>query len=105
MAEHKEIQEGKIFAGLAYISILCIIPLLFKKDNKFAYYHGKQGLVIFIGEVILMMLVWIPILGWMLAPIGSLIFLVLSIIGIVQALAGNYWQCPVVSELAAKMNI
>ena len=31
----KQVIEGKVFAILSYLSILCIIPLLFKKDNDF----------------------------------------------------------------------
>ncbi len=105
MAEDKEVQEGKIFAVLAYLSILCLVPLLLKKDNKFALHHGKQGLVLFIGEVAVGILAWIPILGWVLAPIGSVIFIILSLTGIVQALMGNYWKCPVVSDIAKKFKI
>ena len=32
----KEILEGKILAILSYLSILCIIPLVIKKDNNLA---------------------------------------------------------------------
>ena len=105
MVEDKEVQEGKIFAVLAYLSVLCLVPLLLKKDNKFAFHHGKQGLVIFIGEVAIGILAWIPFLGWVLAPIGSLIFFVVSLIGIIQALRGDYWKCPVVSDIAEKIKI
>lgn len=105
MVEDKEIQEGKIFAVLAYLSIFCLVPLLFKKDNKFAVHHGKQGLVLFIGEIALGILAWIPLLGWVLAPIGSLIFFILSVIGIIEALIGNYWRCPVVFDIADKIKI
>lgn len=105
MAEDKEVQEGKIFAVLAYLGILCLIPLLVKKDNTFALHHGKQGLVIFIGEVALGILAWVPFLGWVLAPIGTLVFLLVSLIGIIQALKGEYWKCPVISDLADKIKI
>ncbi len=105
MVEDKEVQEGKIFAVLAYLSVLCLVPLLLKKDNKFAFHHGKQGLVIFIGEVAIGILAWIPFLGWVLAPIGSLIFFVVSLIGIIQVLKGDYWKCPVVSDIAEKIKI
>lgn len=105
MSEDSQIQEGKIFAVLAYLSVLCFIPLLLKKENKFALHHGKQGLVILIGEVALGVIAWIPFLGWVLAPIGSLVFLVLSLIGIIQAAAGNYWKCPVVADFADKIKL
>lgn len=105
MTEDKEIQEGKVFAVLAYLSILCFVPLLVKKDNKFAFHHAKQGLVIFLGEITFAILVWIPFLGWVLAPIGSLLLFALSLIGIIQALTGNYWKCPVVFDIAEKIKI
>ena len=105
MAEDKEIEEGKIWAILAYLSILCLIPLLMKKENKFVLHHAKQGLVIFIAGVAIGILVLIPFLGWILAPIGSLILLILSLIGIIQVLQGNYWKCPVVYDISVKINI
>ena len=49
--ESTEILEGKIFALLGYLCILCIIPLVFKKDNSFTLVHAKQGLILFLGEV------------------------------------------------------
>ena len=47
-AESKEIQEGKIFAVISYMIILCVVTLALKKENRFALFHGKQGLVILI---------------------------------------------------------
>lgn len=47
----QQIIEGKIYALLSYLTILCIIPLVLKRDNPFVLMHGKQGLVLFIGEV------------------------------------------------------
>ncbi|MBN1872214.1 MAG: hypothetical protein JW800_06555 [Candidatus Omnitrophica bacterium] len=105
MAEDKEIQEGKIFAVIAYIGILCLLPLLLKKENKFALFHGKQGLVLFLGEVIFSFVGIIPILGWLIGFLGIVICGIFSIIGIVQALTGNYWKMPVVADLADKINI
>jgi hypothetical protein len=46
------VKDGMVFAIVAYIGILCLLPLLLKKDNKFALHHGKQGLVLFIAEII-----------------------------------------------------
>ncbi|MBL7070598.1 MAG: hypothetical protein ISS26_00290 [Candidatus Omnitrophica bacterium] len=105
MAEDKVVQEGKIFAVIGYLGILCLIPLLFKKENKFALFHGKQGLVIFIGEVALGIISVVPFLGWLVGFFGVLIFGILSLVGIVQVLMGNYWRVPLVADLADKFNI
>ena len=123
-SEQQIIEEGKIFALLAYLGILCLVPLLAKKDNKFAYYHAKQGLVLFIAEVILFLVLGIGgfIIGmiasmihgmlgaifgmlfgllWLAVVLGSL---AISIIGIVQSLNGKYWEIPVLGKYAKKFN-
>lgn len=103
--EDKEVVEGKIFALLAYLGILCLVPLFFKKENKFALFHGKQGLVIFLGEVAAGMVNIIPILGQIICVLAMLMFGILSLIGIVKVLMGEYWRMPVISDLAEKINI
>ena len=105
MAEDKEIQEGKVLALLSYLGILCLIPLLLKKDNKFVLFHGKQGLVLFLGELAAAIISIIPFLGLLIGFLSVIVFGILSIIGIIQVLMGNYWKIPVVAELAEKFNI
>ena len=105
MTEDKEVQEGKAFSILAYIGILCLIPLLLKKDNKFALHHAKQGLVIFIAWIAAGVVMVIPFLGWIIAPIAWLVLCIASIVGIIQSLQGNYWKCPVIYDLSEKFKI
>ncbi len=101
--EEKEVLEGKAYAILAYLWILCLVPLILKKDNKFALFHAKQGLVLFIGELVVGFVGMIPILGWLIFVVGAPLFGVLSLIGIVQALIGNFWKMPVVGDIAEKI--
>jgi len=101
--EEKQILEGKIFAVLAYLSILCIIPLVFKKDNPFVLKHGKQGLVLFVGEVAVF-IVHI-ILGTAVLKLGMFVLGVLSFIGIIFSLNGRYIKIPLVSDLAEKITL
>ena len=64
--EEQEIREGKFFAVISYVCFLCIITLILKKDNRFALYHAKQGLVLFVLEVVAFILSIIPFLGWLI---------------------------------------
>lgn len=96
-----DIQEGKIFALIGYLSVLCIIPLIFKKENKFALFHAKQGLVIFIAEVALFIISIIIDLR----TIGILLFGFLSLWGIIQALSGKYAKIPLVFDVAEKISL
>ncbi len=101
----KEVKEGMFFAAIAYIFILCIVPLMLKKDNKFAVHHGKQGLVLLIGEIAIGILGLIPFLGLIIFIIGTMLFGILSLIGIVQVLMGKYWKMPIVANIANKIAI
>ena len=96
---------------LAYIGILCLIPLLAAKDSEFAQFHAKQGLNLFLLEVGVAVLSWV--LGFM-SIVGGLAFLGLmtmaiwlvqigffglSIIGIVNALNGKKEPLPVIGGI------
>ncbi|MDD5098024.1 MAG: hypothetical protein PHU59_06040 [Candidatus Omnitrophica bacterium] len=98
-----EIRDGKFFAIISYVSFLCIISLVLKKDNKFALYHAKQGLVLFVLEVAAFILSIIPLLGWLIGIFGYAIFLLISIWGIMQAALGVYCRIPVISEISEKV--
>jgi len=101
----KEIQEGKFFAVISYISFLCVIALILKKHNRFALYHAKQGLVIFVFEVVAFILSIIPLLGWLIRIAGFLIFSIASLWGILRAFSGNDARIPVVTNIAHKISL
>ncbi len=91
--------EDKVMGVLAYLGILVLIPLLAKRDSEFVQFHAKQGLVLFIAEVILW---WIPFIGWfILGPIVS----ILALIGLIMAAMGRKWKIPVIWSIAEKINL
>jgi uncharacterized membrane protein len=98
--DSKDVEENKLIAALGYVGILCLIPLLAKKDSKFAQEHGKQGLVMLIVWVIGSFVFWFPIIGWLMA----LAVLVINIIAFVKALMGEFWEVPVVGQYRSKFN-
>ena len=105
LTNETEIQEGKFFAIISYLSFLCIISLVLKKENKFALYHAKQGLVLFVFEVGSFILTIIPILGGVVKILGLIVFILASLWCILQVLMGNYNRLPVISEIADKITI
>lgn len=102
-SSEKEILEGKIFAVLSYLSILCILPLLLRKENDFVLSHGRQGLVIFIGEVGVF-IIHIVLGPWILS-LGTFFFGIISLWGIFKALQGHYVKLPFVFEIAEKITL
>lgn len=102
-----DIEKNKGMAVLGYIGILCLIPLLAAKESKFAQFHAKQGLALFLFEIVVGILYAIPgvnvvmfFIGWVL----YILILILAIMGIVNALQGKYWKMPVLGGLAEKFN-
>lgn len=95
--------EGKVFAVLAYLSILCIIPLVFKRENPFALKHGKQGLILFLGEVAAFILH--ILLGLWILRLGIFVFGVLSFIGLIAVLQGREIELPIVGKLADSITL
>ena len=98
----KQILDGKIFAVLSYLSILCIIPLVVKKDNPFVLSHGKQGLVIFLGQVAVF-IASIVLPGIM--RLGLFVLGVISFWGIIEVLRGRYVRLPVIADVADKITL
>jgi uncharacterized membrane protein len=96
----KEIREGKFFAVISYISFLCIISLLLKKENKFAVFHAKQGLVLFVAEVAVFLLSIIPLLGQFINIAGGVLLVILSLAGVLFSLQEKYGKLPLISKVA-----
>ncbi len=96
--------EGKFFAIISYISFLCVITLLLKKDNNFAVYHAKQGLVLFVFEVIGFIISIIPILSW-LKIFGFWVVFFVCLWGILQAIKGNLCRIPLISKIADNITL
>jgi fumarate reductase subunit D len=99
----QQILEGKVFAILSYLSILCIIPLVLKKDNPFVLKHGKQGLILFLGQVAVFILH--IILGLWILRLGTFVLGVMSFLGLIAVLQGRDAELPVVSRLANSITL
>lgn len=97
--------EDKFFAIISYISFFCIVSLLLKKDDKFVLYHAKQGLVLFLFEVLSGILTVVPFLGPLISTVGFVLFSLIALWGIFQVLMGNYARIPIISDIADKIKL
>lgn len=102
-ASEHDVVEGKVIAILSYLSILCIIPLIFKKENPFVLVHSKQGLVLFVAEVAVFILH--IVLGVWFLKLGMFILLTLSFFGLLAVLRGRDIRIPVVSSFAERITL
>ena len=74
----QDVEQNRAIAAVGYVSILCLLPLLLKRESAFAQHHAKQGLVLFGCAVALFVIAIIPVLGWLIWKFGSLAIFVFS---------------------------
>ena len=104
-SQSSEVQDAKFFAAVGYINILCFVPLLLKKENKFAQFHGKQALVLFILEIAASILKVIPALGDLVFTVAFVVFGILSLVGLMKVLMGESWEMPVIYEISNRISL
>ncbi|KKR08565.1 MAG: hypothetical protein UT32_C0001G0085 [Parcubacteria group bacterium GW2011_GWC2_39_14] len=97
--------NNKILAAMSYLGFLCFVPLFLKKSSPFVQFHAKQGLVLFIAEVIISFINIIPFLGQLVWFLAIVVFCIVSIKGMIKAWDGVYWKIPVLSDYAKKINL
>lgn len=100
--DEQEIKEGAPFAALSYVLFLWILTFIFKRDNGFAHFHAKQGIVIFIGEVVCLPFLFIPVIKVLFVLLGLLLFAA-SLYGIYLSLTGKCESIYVISDIANKL--
>lgn len=91
----EEVEDGKGLAWLSYLGILFLVPLLAKKDNKFCKAHAKQGIVLFVADILIV----IPFVGW----IWGIFVLICIIMGIIAAFGGQYKKLPLFGGIAESL--
>ena len=96
--------EGRLAAVMAYIPFLCFVPLLKMKDNKEARFHARQGVMLFLIEIIAVIFL-IDIISDFVFKAVLIVAVALSLTGIYFALQGKNYRLPVISDLADKSKL
>jgi uncharacterized membrane protein len=109
--EAEDAEKNKMFGILAYLGILCLVPILAAKDSPFAKYHANQGLVLFIAWIVLAVavniidVILVTILPSGLGFVVSILslaylgILILVVLGIINAAAGKCVPLPVIGGI------
>ena len=100
-----DVQDSKFFAAVGYFSFLCFVPLVLKKQSKFAQFHGKQALVLFIMEAAAGILSMVPVVGDLVSSFAFVVFGILSIVAILKVLMGECCEMPVVHDIASRVTL
>lgn len=108
----KDIEDNRAMGILSYLGFLVLIPILAAKGSKFARFHANQGLVLFIADVILGVILNILsvmskmfLIGWIFGVLNALLslvslgFFVLAVMGIVFAAQGKAKDLPLIGGI------
>ena len=87
--------------GLGFIT--GIVFYVLEKDNKYVRFHAMQSIVVFgFFFVFCFVLGVIPIIGWPLLSIVSIVELILWILLMVKAYQGEMFKLPIAGDIAEK---
>jgi uncharacterized membrane protein len=89
----------KILACMSYLGILALVPLVLNSEDAYIRFHARQGIIIWMWEVLAIYALVIPG-GRLFFSISSLLCFTLSIIGLSAVLLGRAWRFPVIGDWA-----
>ena len=87
-------QGNKALAALSYLSILFLAPSIFAPQDKFARYHARQGMKLFLAGLIGRIAGSIIGLGWL----ATLAQIYLAYVGIKNVLDGKRKPLPYIGD-------
>ncbi|MBF0123307.1 MAG: hypothetical protein HQL21_07905 [Candidatus Omnitrophica bacterium] len=96
----RNIEEERLYALVGYCFLLCVVPLLFKKDSDFAVFHGRQGLALFLCEMVIFIVS--ILLPWIMKPF-LFVFAVFSLWGMIKALQGERFKLPLIYAFSERV--
>ena len=92
---------------LSYLWVLALVPFLMEKEDREVQWHAKNGLVLFLAEIAVGIVLKILAMadagclsGCVLGPIVWVVFLVVQILCIVKGVNGQRFIIPGLSQFA-----
>ncbi|MBF0422602.1 MAG: hypothetical protein HQL73_06390 [Magnetococcales bacterium] len=93
----------QIMAAMSYLGILSLVPLVLGNVTPFVRFHARQGVILWIWEVLAVFGLVVPVIGRVFFQVSSLLCFVLSVAGLVAVFLGRAWRFPIVGRLAEKL--
>lgn len=93
--------SGKTIAIISYLTLIGLIIAYVMNTNQrdsFANFHIRQSLGLLLASVALGIVGMVPILGWIASFVGSIILVVLWVIGLLNAINGKEKPVPMIGK-------
>ncbi|MBF0587882.1 MAG: hypothetical protein HQL53_02015 [Magnetococcales bacterium] len=94
---------SQIMAGLSYLGILSLVPLVVSRDDTYVQFHARQGVFLWIWEVLAIYSLVIPGAGKIFFSTSSFLCFFLSVVGLLSVLLGRAWRLPLIGGWAQRL--
>ena len=92
-----------VMAAFSYLGMLCLVPLIFSRNNAYVDFHARQGIVLWSWSVLAIFSLHIPIVGPFFFSSSVLFILLLALMGLLSVFMTRTWSLPIISLLAKKL--
>ena len=103
MLQRDTSMSSRLLAVMSYLGVLSLVPLVMNRDDSYVQFHARQGVILWMWEVLAIYTLLIPAVGNFFFRFSSLACLVLSVIGVLSVLLGRAWKFPVIGDWAARL--
>ena len=93
----------RVLAGLSYFSVLCLVPLIFSREDEYIHFHARQGLVLWLWGLLGIFALHVPGIGGFFFSLSVVFISVFSLVGLLSVFFKKSWHLPVISSLAEKL--
>lgn len=94
---------AQMLAAISYLGILALVPLVINRRDPYVAFHARQGLILWIWEVLAVMGLAFPVVGPLFFYVSSLFCFLFSVVGLLSVLLGRAWKFPLVGLWADKL--
>lgn len=103
--------DEKIWGFIGWIASIvgAVLVLILKPNYRYARYWAYLSIsffiIIMLSGIVVGILGLIPLIGWLISAVIQIALLVTWILGIIKSLNKEYWQPPVIFDVAKVLGI
>lgn len=94
----RKIRSDALWGIAAYLHLLIVLPLIFKRKDQFVQYHIKQGIAVLFIWVLFLFSFFVPVLPWLF----GFLLLVLILAGITNVIMSRERPLPLIGRIAER---
>ena len=95
--------EEKTYSAIGYFGVMCLLPLLARRDSEYCQHHARQGIIFALGFMILEAITKIGIIPGWLATLVDLAMICQWLVCCFLALQGGWFRAPVVYGMSLQL--